>query len=369
MDPPARFGRPRRRCWRTRCSPPATATAASRSVCCVARSTFSSRLREPDSARAVRGRNRDRRSVTAAAQAVSKGVRVGVRRRGAGPPAIRRAPVVPQAGQVHSRRRRSGERDSAAGSPQHGQPMCSSSWWGRRTVTRTGVSMPSRPATRAKPRHCAPAGLRGPVAAAGGCEPSCRPAATELGPDVIRARRHRAQRSGRRVVDDLAAEDVPDEGDRRVGVRVGRRVRSGQAVDEVTGGADSFGRLRALVQAAAQGVVAGAVGAVAGGQQGQVLADAEPVGDPVQRGRSPGPPAGPADGQAMLDPMFGEADQHPPPRTHPPTPPPAPGPGWEHPTAPRTPPRRPGPAHRRAAPGPETPDAGPGIAPATQPAR
>ncbi len=124
-------------------------------------------------------------------QAVSTGVRVGVRRRGAGPPAIRIAPLAPHVGQVHSRRRRSGERDSAAGSPQHGQAMCSSSWWGSRTVTRTGVSMPSRRSTRAKPRLSSPAGLRCLVAAAGGCEPSRRPEVTGPGPDVARGRRRR----------------------------------------------------------------------------------------------------------------------------------------------------------------------------------
>ncbi len=188
--PTGEVGRPRRRCWRTRCSPPATATAASRSVCCVARSTFSSRLREPDSARTLRASTMIVVRVTAAAQAVSTGAGSGAAAR-SGPAGDSGAPVVPHAGQVHFRRRRSGERDSAAGAPQHGQPMRSSSWWGRRTVTRTGVSMPSRPATRAKPRHCAPAGLRCPVAAAGGCEPSRRPAATGTGPDVTRARRRR----------------------------------------------------------------------------------------------------------------------------------------------------------------------------------
>jgi hypothetical protein len=85
-------------------------------------------------------------------QAGGRGVRVGVVRCRVGGPAMRMVPAARQAGQVHSRRRCRGEFDRAAGWPQCGQPMCSTSGWGSRTGTRMKASLPAAAACPAAPR-------------------------------------------------------------------------------------------------------------------------------------------------------------------------------------------------------------------------
>ena len=77
-------------------------------------------------------------------------------------PAMRMVPVARQVGQVHSRRRGRREFDRAAGWPQLGQPMCSTSWWGSRTGTCMPASLPAPGTSRAGTTPCAgSAALRG----------------------------------------------------------------------------------------------------------------------------------------------------------------------------------------------------------------